>query len=68
MTEQNDVFDFEPEEFVIAYRVLIGMRDAAELGARGYLVVTINLMRQQWKNWRGEDSLHEMAFGQSTTR
>lgn len=47
---------------------MIGMRDAAELGARGYIVVTINFMRQQWTNWRGDDSLHEMAFGQPAVR
>jgi hypothetical protein len=64
MTEPSDVLDFEPDQFVNAYRVLIGLRDAAELGTRGHLVATISLMRQKWKIWQGEDSLHEMAFGE----
>jgi hypothetical protein len=64
MTEQNDVLDFEPEQFVNAYRVMIGLRDGAALGIRGHLVATINLMRQKWTIWHGEDSLHELAFGQ----
>jgi len=64
MTEPSDVLDFEPDQFVNAYRVLMGLRDTAELGARGHLVATLSLMRQKWKIWQGEDSLHEMAFGE----
>jgi hypothetical protein len=62
MTEQQDGLDFDPEQFVNAYRVVIGLRDGAELGVRGHLAATISLMRRKWQIWQGEDSLHELAF------
>jgi hypothetical protein len=59
----SDTFDHE--RTIIDYRNAIVLRDAqctalekAEFEARA------QRLRQAWKEWQGDDSLHEMAFGE----
>ena len=56
---------FDPQKVIDRYRTAIAQRDAAttpDLRAI-YDGIAIKL-RQQWQAWQGEDSLHEIAFGE----
>jgi hypothetical protein len=55
--------EFDAEETVAEYRAAIAMRDAETAGPwkQRYEAIAQQL-RDAWKAWRGEDSLHEMAF------
>ena len=59
------VSSFDPEHAVTKYRRVIAQRDeqATDLGIAKFDSIARRL-RQQWKDWQGEDSLHEMAFGE----
>jgi hypothetical protein len=62
----NDAADtFDPTEAVAAYRRVVTQRDAArdELAKTEFDRIAQRL-RDSWKEWQGEDSLHEMAFGE----
>jgi hypothetical protein len=61
MVEQHDEFD--PEKAVATYREVIAhlKTQSAEPGKQEFRGIAIRL-RKQWKDWQGEDSLHEMAF------
>jgi hypothetical protein len=54
-----------PEAFVIKYRDVMALWETAtdELGKAEWEGVAKRL-RQAWHEWQGEDSLHEMAFGE----
>ncbi len=55
----------EPEQIVERYRGLIADLETAKLDAqRGELREAAQRLRGRWKEWQGEDSLHEMAFGE----
>jgi hypothetical protein len=57
--------DFDPECAVKAYRRVINARDCAKTPkAKTEHNKTAKLLRKGWKDWQGEDSLHEMAFGE----
>jgi hypothetical protein len=60
-----DVPFFDAAAAVDAFRRIIAMRDAAtdELGHEEYARIAQRL-RARWKEWQGEDSLHEMAYGE----
>ena len=57
--------DFDTEKVVAEYRKVIGQLESAttEVEKSGLRLVASQL-RDQWTNWQGEDSLHEMAFGE----
>jgi hypothetical protein len=56
---------FEPARIVDQYRSVIAQLEAerTELGKAEFGAVAQRL-RQLWTEWQGEDSLHEMAFGE----
>ena len=61
-TELTEPFD--AERAVEMYRRVIALRDAStDLGRMEFQAITQRL-HDSWKNWQGEDSLHEMAFGE----
>ena len=61
---ETDV-SLDAELAVASYRGAIARRDAAKTPARkAEFQAVANHLRQQWKDWQGEDSLHEMAFGE----
>ena len=47
------------------YRSVVARRDAAETPEpdRDELALKAKHLRGRWKDWQGEDSLAEMAFG-----
>jgi hypothetical protein len=57
--------EFDPEKAVADYRRVIARRDE-ETTAEGKAEfdAIAKRMRAAWKDWQGEDSLHEMAFGE----
>jgi hypothetical protein len=57
--------DFEPGKAVDQYRRAIAALEAQtdEPGRQEFGSIVARL-RTQWKDWQGEDSLHEMAFGE----
>ncbi len=57
--------DFDPEQAVIEYRRVIAQRKArtTDVGRADYEGI-VKRMRAAWTEWQGEDSLHEMAFGE----
>jgi len=56
---------FNPEGAVKVYREIIAKRDAATTaGWRKHYEGFAQTLRHKWKEWQGEDSLHEMAFGE----
>lgn len=62
-TELTEPFD--PELAVTEYRNSIARRDAARTDkSRAKHQALANRLREKWKDWQGEDSLHEMAFGE----
>jgi hypothetical protein len=56
---------FEPTTIVDQYRSVIAQLEVerTELGKAEFGAVAQHL-RQLWTEWQGEDSLHEMAFGE----
>jgi hypothetical protein len=56
---------FEPASIVEQYRSVIAELEAerTDLGMAEFRAVAQRL-RQLWAEWQGEDSLHEMAFGE----
>jgi hypothetical protein len=56
---------FDPERAVAEYRRMIAQRDGqkTQQGKAEFEAIASRL-RQAWKDWQGEDSLHEMAFGE----
>ena len=61
----GQVEDFDTEKTVAQYREVIARLESAttEPGAEEFRGIAIRL-RTKWKDWQGEDSLHEMAFGE----
>jgi hypothetical protein len=57
--------DFDAEKAVANYRRVIARRDEETTrDGKADFDATSKRMRHAWKNWQGEDSLHEMAFGE----
>jgi hypothetical protein len=56
--------DFDPELAVSHYRRVIAQLHAATGIDKHDLRMISARLRVQWKDWQGEDSLHEMAFGE----
>ena len=55
---------FDPEKAVAKYRRVIAQRDAATGPGRAEFETIIKRLRKEWKDWQGEDCLHETAFGE----
>jgi len=57
--------EMEPEQFVERYRSLMAQLDVAtQDGHKEEITQAAKRLRDRWKEWQGEDSLHEMAFGE----
>jgi hypothetical protein len=56
---------FDPARIVDQYRTVIDQLDAerTDLGKAEFQAIAQRL-RSLWAEWRGEDTLHEMAFGE----
>jgi hypothetical protein len=55
----------EPEQFVERYRGLIAQLEVATHDAhKAEVEHAATRLRDRWREWQGEDSLHEMAFGE----
>lgn len=56
---------FDPEAIVATYRQVIAQRDeqTTDLAWIEFNAI-VQRLRREWKEWQGEDSLHEMAFGE----
>lgn len=63
MAEPQGAFD--PEAAVTVYRRVIAQLESemTEPGQVEFRRIALRL-RETWKEWQGEDSLHEMAFGE----
>lgn len=58
----NDT-DFDPDVAIADYRHVITQRDQATTAAKRMEFDGISRrLRVAWKNWQGEDCLHEKAF------
>jgi hypothetical protein len=58
-------YEVEPEQLVERYRSLIAQLEiATHDGHRAEVQQAAKQLRQRWREWQGEDSLHEMAFGE----
>jgi hypothetical protein len=56
---------FDPEHAVATYRQVIAQRDEQTTDPSWIKFNSIvQRLRRKWKQWQGEDSLHEMAFGE----
>ena len=57
---------FDPVAIVGEYRRIVARRDSPETpeSHRGDLYAMVRHLRAQWAEWAGDDSLHEMAFGE----
>jgi hypothetical protein len=56
----------EPELLVDRYRGLIAQLEVATHDAhKAEVRVAAKRLRDRWLEWQGEDSLHEMAFGET---
>ena len=54
-----------PEALVVRYREVISRLEAAKDALNRFEWQGVaRRMRQEWRLWQGEDSLHEMAFGE----
>jgi hypothetical protein len=63
--DDDDTPDFDPSRFVADYRRIIELRDSATDRPRREECDRIaGILRDTWKRWRGEDCLHEMAYGE----
>jgi hypothetical protein len=60
-----EALESNPEAFVTRYRDAIEKLESAddEQGRAKWRTVVAQ-MRQAWSDWQGENSLHEMAFGE----
>jgi hypothetical protein len=57
--------EMEPEQIVERYRNLISQLEIASQDAhRAEVREAAKRLRDRWREWQGEDSLHEMAFGE----
>lgn len=57
--------EMEPEQIVERYRSLIGQLEIATQDAhKAEVREAAKRLRDRWCEWQGEDSLHEMAFGE----
>jgi hypothetical protein len=65
MDHSDDVADFDAAGTVVEYRRTLDKREAAtdELGKAEHDRIA-KILRARWAEWHGEDSLHEMAFGE----
>jgi len=60
-----ETVDFEPAKLVEQYRDAVArIESAANESARERWKWAAQRLRKQWAQWQGEDSLHEMAFGE----
>ena len=56
---------FDPEHAVATFRQVIGKRDKQTADPDWIEFNSIaHRLRREWAEWQGEDSLHEMAFGE----
>jgi hypothetical protein len=63
MTDHN-ASSFDPAQVVADYRQVIEYLDSApDEPIRAKYADMAKRMRDAWKGWQGEDSLHETAFG-----
>ena len=61
----DDPKPFDPTAAVAQYRDVMGKRDAAtDEPGRAEFDGIARRLRDRWKDWQGEDSLNEMAFGE----
>jgi len=57
--------EMEPETFVERYRGLISQLEIATHGThKAEVQQAARRLRDRWREWQGDDSLHEMAFGE----
>jgi hypothetical protein len=57
--------EMEPEQFVERYRGLIAQLEIATHDThKAEVQQAVKGLRDRWREWQGEDSLHEMAFGE----
>jgi hypothetical protein len=57
--------EMDPERMVERYRDLVQAFDAATHDAqRAEIRQAAKELRDRWREWQGEDSLHEMTFGE----
>ena len=64
-TDTDESIAFDPALAVARYRDVIVNRDAESTrSGKAKNEKTAAQMRRSWKEWQGEDSLHEMAFGE----
>jgi hypothetical protein len=61
----SDDLGFDPEAFIARYRHVVDQlgKQTDDQGRAEFHAVAKQL-RAQWKYWQGEDSLHQMAFGE----
>ena len=65
MLDESAGEDFDALAFVTEYRRIMTLRDEAISGLdRAELDAVAARMRRRWREWQGEDSLFEMAFGE----
>ena len=56
---------FDAEQAVEDYRRVIAQRDRQKTAlGNAKIGAIVARTRQLWQRWQGEDSLHEMAFGE----
>jgi hypothetical protein len=62
----HQVETLDPVAIVEEYRRVMGRRDNPETpeSHRDDLYAMARHLRARWSEWAGEDSLHEMAFGE----
>lgn len=53
--------EFDPAAHVVAYRDAVAQHDAAPTEQTK---ATLDRLQKEWKDWNGDDELHEMAFGE----
>jgi hypothetical protein len=64
-TGDGDTANFDPTRTLDLYRNIVEECDAASDDAeKAELQRLARLLRDAWKDWQGEDSLHDMAFGE----
>jgi hypothetical protein len=64
-TTDGEVPFFDAARAVAEYRGIIDKRDAAtDAIAKDEYDRMASIARTRWAEWQGEDSIHEMAFGE----
>jgi len=66
MLTAHEIQTFDAAAAVEQYRQIVARRDAAAEPDRDELELIARRLRARWAEWQGEDSLHEMAFGEPT--